>query len=81
MGPNSVEQKRNQLTIFRDCLELFETEPQEFLDRFVMMNEIWVHHYIPGSNQQSKQWKRAGTSPPRKAKAVLLANKVMASVF
>ena len=33
------------------------------------------------SKQQSKQWKRAESFPPKKAKPVLLANKVITSVF
>ena len=44
----SVEQKRNQLTISRDCLELFEDDPQEFLEGFVTIDETWLHRYTPG---------------------------------
>ena len=32
-----VEQKRNRLTISRDCLELFGVNPQEFFKSFVTM--------------------------------------------
>ena len=77
----SVEQKRTRLTMSRDSLELYEADPQDFLDRFVTMDETWVHHYTPESKQQSKQWKRSGSPPPKKAKAILSAKKVMASVF
>lgn len=35
----SVEQKRIRLTITRDCLEMFEDDPQDFLARFVTMDE------------------------------------------
>lgn len=77
----SAEHKRTRYTLSRECLELYEADPQEFLDRFVTMDETWVHHYTPESKQQSKQWKRPGSPPPKKAKAVLSANKVMASVF
>lgn len=77
----SVEQKRIRLTISRDCLEMFEADPQGFLDRFVTMDETWVHHYTPESKQQSKQWKKSGEPTPKKAKAILSAGKVMASVF
>lgn len=77
----SVEQKITRLTISRDCLDLYEADPQDFLDRYVTMDETWVHHYTPETKQQSKQWVRAGSPPPKKAKAILSANKVMASVF
>lgn len=51
------------------------------MSRFVTMDESWVHHHTPESKQQSKQWKRSGSPTPKKAKCVLSANKVMASVF
>lgn len=77
----SAEQKRVRYTISRDCLELFETDPEDFLSRFVTMDESWVHHHTPESKQQSKQWKRSDSPTPKKAKVVLSTNKVMASVF
>lgn len=77
----SFEQKRIRLTISRDCLEMFEADPQDFLNRFVTMDETWVHHYTPESKQQSKQWKKPGEPTPKKAKTILSAGKVMASVF
>ena len=76
----SVKQNRNRLTISRDSLELFEVDPQEFSDRFVTMDETWVHHYTSESKQQSKQWKWEGSPPPKKAKIVFTANKVITSV-
>ena len=77
----SVEQKRNRLAISCDCLELFEADPQPFLDKFVTMDDTWVHQYTPELKQQPKQWKRAESSFPKKAKKVLSSNKVTAFVF
>lgn len=77
----SVEQKIARRTNSRECLDLYEADTQDFLDRFVTMDETWVHHYTPETKQQSKQWVRPGSPPPKKAKAILSANKVMASVF
>ena len=76
----SIEQKRNRLTIPRNCLELFKADPQEFLDRFVTMNKTSVHNYTPKS-KHSKQWKRVGPPPLKKAVIVLSADKGMTSVF
>ena len=45
------------------------------------MAETWVYHYTPESKQQSKQWKQPDEPTPKKAKAILSAGKVMASVF
>ena len=30
--------------------------PKEFLRRFVTMDETWIHHYTPESEERSKQW-------------------------
>lgn len=77
----SAENKRTRHTVSQDCLDLFRSDPQDFLGRFITMDETWVHHYTPESKVQSKQWKRSGSPPPKKAKAILSAKKVMASVF
>ena len=49
--------------------------------RFITMDETWIHHYKPGSKQQSKQWTEASYSAPKKTRSVPSAEKVMASVF
>ena len=77
----SVEQKRNRLTISRDCLERFEADPRTFLDRFVTIDETRVFDYTLESKLQSKLWKQAGLFASKKAKKVLSLNKIMASVF
>ena len=77
----TVDQKHTRLTLSRTNLNLFEEDPPNFLRRFVTMDETWVHHFIPEAKQQSKQWKHSGSPPPKKAKTVPLAGKVMASVF
>ena len=75
------DHKRARLVTSRDNLALFERDPEDFLQRFVTMDETWVHHYQPESKEQSKQWKRPGSPTPRKAKIVKSAGKVMASIF
>ena len=62
-------------------LARFQRNEQDFLRRFVTTDETWVHYYTPETKQQSKQWKHADSPPPKKAKAVRSAGKVMASVF
>ncbi|UYV81812.1 K02A2.6-like [Cordylochernes scorpioides] len=66
--------------IFRQ-LALFEANPEEFVSRFVTMDETWAHHFTPESKQQSMQWRHSGSPPPKKAKTVPSAGKVMVSVF
>ena len=52
-----------------------------FVDRFVSMDETWVDHFKPESTQQSKQWTYVGSPLQKKAKAVYSAGKVMTSIF
>ncbi|UYV61605.1 hypothetical protein LAZ67_1005515 [Cordylochernes scorpioides] len=62
-------------------LALFEANPEEFVSRFVTMDETWAHHFTPESKQQSMQLRHSGSPPPKKAKPVPSAGKVMVSVF
>ena len=77
----TIDQKHTRRTLSRTNLNLFEEDPANFLKRFVTMDETWVHHFTPEAKQQSKQWKHPGSPPPKKAKTVPSAGKVMASLF
>ena len=77
----TVDQKQTRRTLSHTNLNLFEEDPANFLKRFVTMDETWVHHFTPEAKQQSKRWKHPGSPPPKKAKTVPSAGKVMASVF
>ena len=77
----TVDQKHTRRTLSRTNLNLFEEDPANFLKRFVTTDETWVHYFTPEAIQQSKQWKHPGSPPPKKAKTVPSAGKVMASVF
>jgi histone-lysine N-methyltransferase SETMAR len=60
---------------------MLKRNPQDFWRRFVTVDEIWIHHYTLESKQQSKKWIAPGECAPKKAKTVLSAGKVMATVF
>src|ERR1700712_1634247 len=77
----TVDQKRNRVTTSKDCLDMFKRNPKEFLRRFVTVDETWIHHYTPETKEQSKQWTSPGERAPKKAKTVISAGKVMATVF
>ena len=51
----TIHYKRNRVTSI-ECLVLFNRNKDEFLRRFVTLNETWIHHNTPDSKQQSKQW-------------------------
>lgn len=75
------EQMRVRMRTSADNLQVFERNPTDFIRRFVTMDETWIHHYIPETKQQSRQWVGRGEPTPKKAKVIPSAGKVMASVF
>ncbi|UYV66917.1 hypothetical protein LAZ67_4003322 [Cordylochernes scorpioides] len=75
------DQKAVRRKLSSDNLALFEANPEKFVNRFVTMDETWAHHFTPESKQQSMQWRHSGSPPPKKAKTVPSAGKVMVSVF
>ncbi|UYV62215.1 hypothetical protein LAZ67_1008243 [Cordylochernes scorpioides] len=75
------DQKAVRRKLSSDNLALFEANPEEFVNRFVTMDETWAHHFTPESKQQSMQWRHSDSPPPKKAKTVPSAGKVMVSVF
>jgi histone-lysine N-methyltransferase SETMAR len=77
----TVDQKRNRVTTSKDCLDMFKRNPNQFLRRFVTVDETWIHHYTPETKVQSAQWVSPGERAPKKAKTVPSAGKVMATVF
>ncbi|UYV69262.1 hypothetical protein LAZ67_6003027 [Cordylochernes scorpioides] len=81
LKPLTSDQKVVRRKLSLDNLALFEANPEEFVTRFVTMDETWAQHFAPESKQQSMQWRHSGSSPPKKAKIVQSAGKVMVSVF
>lgn len=77
----NADNKRNRVTTSKECLAMFNHNKKDFLRRFVTVDETWIHHNTPETKEQSKQWVSQGNSKPKKAKVVLSANKVMATVF
>ena len=77
----SIDHKRKRVTTSKDCLELFNRNSNEFLRRFITVDETWIHYNTPETKQQSKQWVSPGEPAPKKANVRLSANKVMAIVF
>ncbi|UYV70100.1 hypothetical protein LAZ67_7001795 [Cordylochernes scorpioides] len=60
------DQKAVRRRLSSDYLALFEANPEEFVNRFVTMDDTWAHHFTPESKQQSMQWRHSGSLPPRK---------------
>lgn len=60
---------------------MFQSESENLSARIVTGDETWVNHMKHETKQQSKVWKRADESAPKKTKMELLVGKVMATVF
>jgi histone-lysine N-methyltransferase SETMAR len=48
----TLNHKRTRKDISMQCLEMFNRNPQDFLRRFVTVDETWIHHYTPETKQQ-----------------------------
>ena len=47
---------------FRAFLQLFQCNKMEFLYKYVIMDETWIHPFTPESNWQWTEWTAAGES-------------------
>lgn len=72
-------QKQNRLDISKILLDKFQEDSENFLSRFVTMDKTWVHHFDPGTKQQSSL--RLSSPIPKKFRVVASAGKVMSSIF
>ncbi|CAH2087519.1 unnamed protein product [Euphydryas editha] len=77
----TANNKCNRETTSEQCLTLFKRNPKEFLHRFVIVHELWIHWYTPDTKEQSKQRTSPDEHAPKKVMTILLAGKVMATVF
>ena len=62
------DQKASKVTIAKEHLGRFNHDENKLLNCFVTGDEMWVHCAEPETKAQSKQWKRAGSQPPKKIK-------------
>lgn len=62
-------------------LDLFCRDPQDFLHRFVNVNDTWIHYYTPKIEQQTKKSITSGELVPHKVKIVLSAGEILVTVF
>ena len=64
-----------------EFLEVYTANPEDFHTRLVTGDETWLHHWDPDTKKESIQWKRPGSSPPKKFRTQPSASMVMATVF
>lgn len=67
------------LTFDQKCITVITShDSAQFLRRFIIVDETWIHHYIPETKEQFKQGVRANESVLKKVKIVPSEGKVMA---
>jgi len=49
----NADQKRQLCQSSEQLLEIFRSDPNDFLSRLVTMDETWLYHYDPETKQQS----------------------------
>jgi hypothetical protein len=55
--------------------------PRQFLERLVIADDTWIHHYEPESKAQSMAWKRPTSPMAKKFKSQLTAGKILLTLF
>ena len=75
------EHKRDRQHTCSSLLERYNRDGDNFLNRIITGDEIWVHHYEPETKRQSTQWKHTSSSSSKKFKSRPSAGKLMLTVF
>ena len=57
---------------------MFQRNPDEFLRRFITVNETWIHYFTFETKEQLKQWTSLSEPAPKTVKS---AGKVMVTIF
>ena len=65
------------------CKHLLRLEANDdlFFQKIVTMDETWIYQFDPESKNESMQWKRTPSPPPKKAKVTQSSGKIMLSCF
>ncbi|XP_048524310.1 histone-lysine N-methyltransferase SETMAR-like [Dendroctonus ponderosae] len=77
----TLDHKRSRVTISNECSARFRRNPNEFLRRFVTVDETWIHHSTPETKEQSKQRVSSDERAPKTAKMGLKSHKMIATGF
>jgi len=80
----NADPKRQRCQSSEQFSEFFRRDPNDFLSRFVTVDETRLYHYDPETKQQSNEWRHSGSTPPPPLKKIRLqksAGKVLASIF
>ncbi|KFD59075.1 hypothetical protein M513_00238 [Trichuris suis] len=81
--PKTLSPFERQLRVAhsKEVLELFVNSEEDFLRRIVTGDEVWLCHYDPESEQQSRQWKHVNSPRPKWARLEPRSGKILATIF
>ena len=54
--PLTIEQKQRRDYVSIECLAMLHNNKAASLRQFITIDETWVHHLTPKTEEQSKQW-------------------------
>jgi len=74
-------QKTDRAETSTSLLTWINENPDNFISRFVTVDETWLHHFDHKSKAQSMAWKHVISLPPRKFCMIASDCKVMAGIF
>ena len=57
--------KAEKIRIFREPLDRFEKESEDFLKNIITGDETCVHHYDPENKRQSMEYRHKGLPQPK----------------
>ena len=77
----NIQDHQQRVESSQELLEVSNANPEDFHTRLVTGDETWLHHWDPDTKNESMQWKRPGSPPPKKFRTQSSASKVIAMVF
>ncbi len=75
-----VEHKENSVRIAEERIQHLE-EDETWFNNIITCDETWLYQYDPEMKQQSTQWVKKGTGPPKKTHAQKAGLEVMLIAF
>ncbi|KAF7268130.1 hypothetical protein GWI33_018693 [Rhynchophorus ferrugineus] len=67
----TFDQKQRRVDDSKQCLKMIKRNKAEFLRRYVIMDETWLHHFTLKSNRQSFEWTAYDEPAPKRGKMQL----------
>ncbi|KFD56762.1 hypothetical protein M513_02439 [Trichuris suis] len=77
----SYSQRQLRVAHSKEVLELFKNSEEDFLQRMVTSDEMWLCHYDHESEQQSRQWKHVNSPRPKRARLEPRLGRILATIF